>query len=345
MRKTLLLACFLSHICAFAQQKTACILPESEIQQERAAIYIKTQCPADTTKGGWTNYTFITKNKVLTENAKTQSRFLVVNQAFYTGFIGILSNETDSLLLLHQYNKGRFEQMDTILNDAFQTLKAIERKGINPIPIIKTPTRELEVVRERDYNGVAKKPVLYLYPTEKTDISVTLNLREQTLVHPYPAYKNGWRVTATPDGTLTNTETGRTHYCLFWEAEGKPIVKKINTGFVVEGAKTASFLEEKLPLLGLSPKETNEFIIFWLPLMENKPYNLIYFAKDEYNAVSELKITPKPDQIIRIMMVWQSSTQKITLPEQKITPAPTRKGFVAVEWGGQELSDNNLSGE
>jgi hypothetical protein len=140
-----------------------------------------------------------------------------------------------------------------------------------------------------------------------------------------------------PDGTLTNTETGKQHYCLFWETEGKPIVEKINSGFVVEGANTATFLEEKLALLGLSPKESNEFIIFWLPQMQNNPYNLIYFAKNEYTALSDLQITPQPEQLIRIMMVWQPSTQKIDLPEQKIMPAPARKGFVAVEWGGQEV--------
>jgi hypothetical protein len=38
------------------------------------------------------------------------------------------------------------------------------------------------------------------------------------------------------------------------------------------------------------------------------------------------------------MMVWQPSDKKITLPEQNITPAPARKGFVAVEWGGQKVN-------
>ncbi len=49
-----------------------------------------------------------------------------------------------------------------------------------------------------------EKPVIYLYPTEETEVSVKLNL-DGDLTCTYPAYNNGWSVTATPDGTLTDT--------------------------------------------------------------------------------------------------------------------------------------------
>ena len=116
------------------------------------------------------------------------------------------------------------------------------------------------------------------------------------------------------------------------------MIQKFEQGFVVEGAKTADFLEQKLAILGLTPKEANEFIIFWLPQMENNPYNVVYFAKNEYEAACNLDISPKPDALIRIMMVWQPANKKIDLPEQKITHAPARKGFVVVEWGGQKVN-------
>jgi hypothetical protein len=178
------------------------------------------------------------------------------------------------------------------------------------------------------------KPVLYLYPSQKQAVSVKLNLTTHRIIHPYPTYENGWSVIANPDGTLTNTKTNKQHYCLFWETEGAPFMQKITSGFVIKGDETADFLEQKLKILGLNDRETNEFIIYWLPQMENNAYNAIYFATNEYEKESALEISPKPDTQIRIMMMWQPLTEKTNLPEQILPPTPARKGFVAVEWGG-----------
>ena len=45
------------------------------------------------------------------------------------------------------------------------------------------------------------KPVIYLYPEQETTVSVSLDYAG-TLTATYPAYENGWTVTAEPDGTL-----------------------------------------------------------------------------------------------------------------------------------------------
>ena len=42
-------------------------------------------------------------------------------------------------------------------------------------------------------------------------------------------------------------------------------------GFCVKGEDTAAFLEDALSKLGLNRKEANEFIVYWLPLMEQNP--------------------------------------------------------------------------
>ncbi|MBU3143847.1 hypothetical protein [Clostridium sp. CF012] len=46
-------------------------------------------------------------------------------------------------------------------------------------------------------------------------------------------------------------------------------------GFVVKGSETEKFLQEKLEYLGLTPKEYNEFIVYWLPVMKENKYNLL----------------------------------------------------------------------
>ena len=178
------------------------------------------------------------------------------------------------------------------------------------------------------------KPVVYLYPEEETQVTVTLDL-DGTLTSTYPDYGDGWTVTAQPDGTLTDPETGRTYYCLFWEG----IIDRqfdLSTGFCVAGADTAVFLEDALAQLGLTEREANEFIIYWLPRMEGNPYNLISFQTDAYTESAGLTIDPAPDTLIRVFMAWKGLEGPVEVEPQTLT-APERTGFTAVEWGGAEL--------
>ena len=179
-----------------------------------------------------------------------------------------------------------------------------------------------------------EKPAIYLYPEEKTQVTVTLDLAG-TLTSTYPDYGEGWTVTAAPDGTLTDPETGRTYYCLFWEGV-TDAEYDLSTGFCVAGADTAAFLEDALARLGLTEREANEFIIYWLPRMEGNPYNLISFQTAAYTESAGLTIDPAPDTLIRVFMAWKSLERPVEVAPQTLT-APERTGFTAVEWGGAEL--------
>ena len=61
----------------------------------------------------------------------------------------------------------------------------------------------------------AAKPVIYLYPEEETAVTVKLDYAG-ALTCTYPAYGDGWAVTACPDGTLTD-DAGQTYSYLYWE--------------------------------------------------------------------------------------------------------------------------------
>ena len=106
--------------------------------------------------------------------------------------------------------------------------------------------------------SAAEKPVIYLYPEQETTVSVSLDYAG-TLTATYPAYEDGWRVTAEPDGTLYD-ENGDEYSYLFWEGENNTDYD-FSTGFCVAGADTADFLREKLAEIGLTPREYNEFIV------------------------------------------------------------------------------------
>lgn len=179
------------------------------------------------------------------------------------------------------------------------------------------------------------KPIIYLYPEEETEVTVVAKYPEK-FTHTYPKYNNSWKVTAQPDGTLLDKETGRELYALYWE--GKSEINTNNEeGFCVKGEDTIIFLEDKLDKLGLTQREAEEFIVYWLPILEENKYNYIHFlTTEEVEEIMPLKITPEPDTRIRILMEYKALDKEIEIQEQEII-TPEREGFVMVEWGGTEL--------
>lgn len=192
---------------------------------------------------------------------------------------------------------------------------------------------EFETENNGDLPVAAKKPVIYLYPETRQTVTVKLDLQGQ-LTCTYPAYGNGWNVTADPDGTLTDAN-GQQYSYLYWEG----ITEKqfdFSQGWCIKGEDTATFLEDALEKLGLTRGEANEFIVYWLPQMEQNPYNLICFQQEAYTDLAKLEIAPEPDTLIRVFMTWKSSDNYVNLEEQMLI-TPERTGFTVVEWGGTKL--------
>ena len=177
------------------------------------------------------------------------------------------------------------------------------------------------------------KPVDYLYPETEMEVTVKLDY-DGELTCTYPAYDGGWTVTARPDGTLTDGR-GQTYSYLYWEGVDHTAYD-FSQGFCVSGADTAAFLEDALEQLGLTRREANEFIVYWLPRMEQNPYNLIAFQSEAYTDHARLTVTPEPDSMLRVFMAWKSLEHPIDIPAQDL-PAFNRTGFAVVEWGGAEV--------
>lgn len=181
------------------------------------------------------------------------------------------------------------------------------------------------------------KPIIYLYPTETTNVSVKLGAPEK-LTHTYPKYINEWKVWAEPNGNLTDEVTGRSYYSLYWEGKDADL-PQYNDGFVVSKENVVPFLEEKLAHLGLNEREANEFIIYWLPKLESAPYAFIHFvSQEEQNKNMPLTIQPKPNKIIRVLMAFKCLDKPIVVKEQILPKMPERYGFTVIEWGGTEIS-------
>ena len=178
-----------------------------------------------------------------------------------------------------------------------------------------------------------EKPVIYLYPETETRVTVKLDLSGE-LTCAYPAYDGGWVVTAAPDGTLTD-EHGRTYNYLYWEGEGTEAYD-FSKGFCVAGSDTAAFLEDALDRLGLTRREANEFLVYWLPRMQDNSYNLIAFQQEAYTESAKLTVSPQPDSVLRVFMAWKPLARPVDVPAQTL-PGFERRGFTLVEWGGAEV--------
>ena len=182
--------------------------------------------------------------------------------------------------------------------------------------------------------GTDAKPVIYLYPEKETEVSVRLDYDGELTVT-WPVYEDGWNVTARPDGTLLDAE-GNAYSYLFWEGV-TDAEYDFSKGFCVAGEDTADFLRETLAEIGLTPEEYNEFIVYWLPQMQDNAYNLISFQQERYTQAAQLDITPEPDSMLRVFMAWKPLDRPRDIEPQEF-PGFQREGFTIVEWGGTKVS-------
>jgi hypothetical protein len=189
--------------------------------------------------------------------------------------------------------------------------------------------------QSNDYQPLAEcgKPVIYLYPEKTTDVSVKVE-PSGGFSKTEPAYNNGWNVTATPEGQLTELATGSVYPYLFWEGRSNSVYQTPNRGWVVPQSEVQGFLLEKLAKLGLNAKESADFIEFWEPRMQGAPYYFVTFLGNrEMNQLAPLTVDPKPDTVIRILMDFTPLEKPIDVQGYDIR-TPERQGFTVVEWGG-----------
>lgn len=216
-----------------------------------------------------------------------------------------------------------------------------------------------EIIEEQPCDDVldiisdeVKKPVIYIY-NSNSNVEVSLDVNNGELYCEYPKHTSIedntyiWNVRVTEDGKIY-TENNDEYSYIFWEALGNTEEYNFDDGigYCVKGENTENFLKETLSNIGLTPKEYNEFIVYWLPLMQNNGYNLIKFygldKNDIYNE--DYTLTVKEDNNIinnqlRVFMIWKSSDSEITLEPQDFTNVGFDRynGTAIVEWGGSEI--------
>ena len=186
---------------------------------------------------------------------------------------------------------------------------------------------------------ILRKPIIYLYPMDRTKISIKLDFKGKLLTT-FPKYQDGWDLIGFPDGQIQDKKTKRYYNSLFWDGEQNFPKEHYNysEGFEISKNYLTEFLIQKLELIGLNNHETNDFIQFWLPILEKNELNFIHFyVNEDYDIFSKNIINPVPETLIRVFMEFYKIDSKSYIAEQNFKKT-IRKGFTLVEWGGSDVS-------
>ena len=179
--------------------------------------------------------------------------------------------------------------------------------------------------------GGCAKPVVYLYPQATTEFSVKVGADVKISIPTYDP-TTGWQGVARPDGSLTIA--GNTYNSLFWEGPGYGEYPAIVSGTIVPTSMAVGVIRTQLQELGLTEKESADFLEYWSDKMPNKPFTrLTWLTTSQLNELAPLAITPKPDTLIRVFLDYSGLDTPIDLPKQELLTIP-RNGFTVVEWGG-----------
>ena len=198
----------------------------------------------------------------------------------------------------------------------------------------------IETAQAAQQSIAVHAPVIYLYTEEETPVNVQLDLNgEFTFTYPRYIEDRGWNVTASPSGTLTDN-TGNKYKFLFWQADMR-FDYDLSRGYCVPGDQTEEFLYEAAYELGLNDNEAAAFAGYWIPYMRDNEYNVITFQTETFDEAAKLRVSPEPDVVLRVNMLWYASDEYVEIEAQDLSaiglPVSERHGFTLVEWGGEFL--------
>ncbi len=198
-------------------------------------------------------------------------------------------------------------------------------------------------LKSKQYQITVDKPVIYAYSEKALDF--ILNLKPQgelTFTYPKLSADNSWIMKTGENGNLI-AENGAEFPYLFWEAKQDASsldLTKTSSNEIVAGKDLVSYCEKELTKLGFNAKEKTDFITYWCPkFIESKMVQVQFFVDDNCSVIGELNISPKPNNLRRIYVLFKSNP--IIFPNVISIPLNVkpfdRNGFTVLEWGGSEI--------
>ena len=176
------------------------------------------------------------------------------------------------------------------------------------------------------------KPAIYLYPTKPTVVLVKLNPQGGWISASDPKYsQSGWKVLAMPSGNIYSNF--KKYPYLFYEAM-LPAPQMSPNYEVFARENISSQLIALAKRLSLNNKESSELATYWTEKLPQAPfYKVGLLPENEIDRLEPLNISPAPDSIYRLRLLFEPIGQKISSTGIE-NRSFTRKGFTVVEWGG-----------
>ena len=165
-----------------------------------------------------------------------------------------------------------------------------------------------------------------------------------------------WSVSAQPNRRLVENDTHLEPSYLLWEAESNssippspplnptdaftehfdPAYPVLNydtpTAVLLPFAELLPYLDATLKSLSLHTAARNDFITYWLPKLATKPFIAFQFLPQAaYERAAELEVTPKPDVVTRVFMLFRGLAADEAL---SATWEPARVLAANVDWVG-----------
>lgn len=250
-----------------------------------------------------------------------------------------------------------------VVNKGIKQPTLEEYVASNPLLFVKDYWQRWLALGEYDIKlpGGCGKPVVYLYPTVPTKVTVKFEAPMQFTTD-IPTYADYWQVMANPNGSLINLrpeltkceqidiqKTGSEYAIeacrknvypyLYWA--GSVVSSEypaINTGWVVAKTDVEEFLRAKLVEVGLNSSEQADFMSYWLPELldkDSKYYRISFLQTNELNSLFPMTVEPKPDTTFRLFLDYAALNE---VPVESLKPQTLNKlvrhGFTLVEWGG-----------
>lgn len=201
-------------------------------------------------------------------------------------------------------------------------------------------------IPEENMMIIADKPVIYLYNEESTNVTVSVNPQgDFTFTYPVISNENNWIGSLSQDGFSIENKV---YPYIFYETKMSDLsfIKKGEQikGSAVNSEDVITFLEQSLSDLNFNSQEQTDFITYWAPKMtqHDKVFIQLWNA-DEYEVISSINVSPTPNNLQRVFMVYASIENGINIVSTPQNFNPTKRtGFTVIEWGGSELPSQKL---
>jgi len=199
--------------------------------------------------------------------------------------------------------------------------------------IISIPFHSCEPIEEPENDTLppVRKPNIYIYPTEKSQLNINLIFPlGGKIITSIPDYGNGWTVSVDTLGIINDK-----YEYLFYESI-QPDVWQINEGWTIKKSELKNFFTDNMLKYGFYGKEIKDFTDYWIPRLTNYEYYEIYPQEiNIINSVIKLDISKTPDNILRLFYLIKgtnnNSNKKTSISTSDIQFY--RTGFFVTEWG------------